>query len=348
MAVNRTIRDGSLRPSAHVSLASNTVAFAMAHGLTLDKIAAASGMRAQDLVDPASRLPEEVVPLIWDLLTKHAASDEPLTMKMAAAAPASFFADLAHGAQFATTLREAIELLIEHRRILSDQIEADLVIGDGEAALVARHPLDALDAGRTSEMGLAFVWRLLNELSETAIRLLRVEFSHAATGRLDGYARVFGIDPVFGQPRTALVIPDVALDHRVRNGDPQLLGYVRHHLAQTEARLASSGNDDSLGPLRAAIIQMARRGLFGPQEVAERAGLSYRQAQRLAARHGTTMRDLIEDYRLAMASEMLGQTGRTVEDIAMALGYTDDRAFRRAFKRRYLVSPSRFRKGQTS
>ena len=68
-----------------------------------------------------------------------------------------------------------------------------------------------------------------------------------------------------------------------------------------------------------------------------------RAAQRLAALHGTTLKAMIGDARARTARALLSQTSFSVEAVAAAVGYSDARAFRRAFKRLSGQSPSRFR-----
>lgn len=348
MAENRTSRDKTLRPGAHVSMAASVVAFAVSRGLSLERISEATGVSGQDLADPEFRPPEEVLPTIWVLLANTVPSDTPLTMEMAKATPFSFFADIAHGLQFASTVGEAIDLLVYHRRILSDQIDSYVVTSGNETATVVSHPLDRLDGGRMSETGLALAWRLLSHVAADPIHPLRVELAHAPTGTLPGYRDVFGTEPVFGAPRTALVLSTSALKSPVQHASAELFVYVKQHLGRTLARVSEAGRADPLEPLKTAVTEASSQGVFTPHEVAATAGLSYRQAQRMAARHGTTLRMLIEESRLNAARDLLSGANNTVEAVALRLGYGDDRAFRRAFKRRFSLSPSAFRRTRSA
>lgn len=348
MTRNRTISDKGTRKRVHASIASSTVAFALNQGLTLDVISEATGISGHDLVDPNQRLPESVLPEVWNLLSASVASEEPITMRMAEATPLSFFADLSHGAKFTSTIREAVELMITYRRIMSDQVEVELTLDATEATMIVAHPYDSLDAGRSAEVGIAVAWRLLAHLAADPISPKRVEFAHAPTGALNGYRRVFGMVPVFGANRTALVLEPDVMNNPVRGGNTELLGYVHNHLSKTLENLGSAQTSDPLSQLKIAVIQCSEVGEFGPRSVSERVGLSYRQAQRLVAKQGTTMRALIDENRMAIAADFLKEGYRTMDEIAATLGYADDRAFRRAFKRRFQVSPSRYRRGNMS
>lgn len=345
-AVNRTNSDTEPQPGAHPGLAATTVAFALSRGLTMAQINEATDIGGHDLAVCSTRLPEDVLPRIWRLIGREVTSTAPLTMEMAKAAPFSFFADVAHGMQFADTLGDAVSLLVTHRRVLSDLIEAKITTVGDEVILSSAHPYDTLDSGRTSEMSNALVWRLLTHLAVDPIELRRVEFAHSPTGALPGYRELFGVTPQFNASRTALIVSAKTMTTPIQHASAELFDFIKLHLEGQEKLLRSATTTDALAPLKNAAIAASEHGEFQPKAIARRAGLGYRQAQRLAAKHGTTLGALIEDHRFRLARELLDQPQNTVENIALVLGFADDRSFRRAFRRVTGISPTEFRSGQ--
>ncbi|MEL6965237.1 MAG: helix-turn-helix transcriptional regulator, partial [Pseudomonadota bacterium] len=59
--------------------------------------------------------------------------------------------------------------------------------------------------------------------------------------------------------------------------------------------------------------------------------------------HGTSLQTLIDDIRVAHAKEFLSDPAIRIETVALLVGYSDDRAFRRAFKRWTGQTPSTYR-----
>jgi len=324
-------------------IVASTVVFALSRGLTMEQISSATGLSGQDFVDGCSRPPEKALPLIWKLLAETVPSEMPLTMQMAKATPFSFFADVAHGMQFADTVGDAVSLLVDHQRVLSDQINSGLIVENDRAIILADHPYDDLDGGRTAEMTKALAWRLLRHLATEPITPLSVEFTHSPTGHLDGYRDLFGVVPTFEAARSAIVVARSVLDLPIQHASADLFVYVKEHLAAQERHLHANRATDPLDPLKTAVIAASERGEFNPRSVARIAGMGYRQAQRLAARSGTTLGALINQNRFELACDLLSNTNNTVESIALILGFADDRAFRRAFKRFTGVSPSAYR-----
>ena len=80
------------------------------------------------------------------------------------------------------------------------------------------------------------------------------------------------------------------------------------------------------------------------QRVAELCGLSKRTLARKMKRRGTTVSREISMMRKTAASQLLGETDRSIAEIAAGMGYPDPVVFSRAFKRWTGHSPRDFRK----
>lgn len=59
---------------------------------------------------------------------------------------------------------------------------------------------------------------------------------------------------------------------------------------------------------------------------------------------GLSLWDYLNRYRIFLASELLRQSGNTIQDIAFRTGFQDQAYFCRVFKRIYGVSPGQLRK----
>jgi len=80
-------------------------------------------------------------------------------------------------------------------------------------------------------------------------------------------------------------------------------------------------------------------------ELSRRSGLSRtRLAERFRHFLGVSPVSYLAHWRLKLAAEMLDSTGRTVADIAAAVGYGSEPALNRAFRREFGVPPAQFRK----
>lgn len=331
-AKRRTFRANIAQPKVSASVVSTTVAFALSRGLTLPEIEAKTGISPDQIIDPNARLPDESMVKLWSLMApRH--PEEVITLEMARAAPLSFFGGLAHASQFAGSLRESLELLMRTSIFVADRIMISIDDRADEMAFVVHHPLDRLDRGRTSEVGIALISRHINEELGFTGSIKRVEFGHEASGPQERYVEFFGADVLFEQSNNAIVFHREHLDKPLRQSSAELFAYVQQHYEQALERLRTKSSSSTLLKLHNAILDNARAGEFGVAAAAERAHISLRSAQRLAEQNGTSLQALVDEVRADVARELLSDRAMTVQNVSSAVGYSDDRAFRRAFKR---------------
>src|SRR5438874_819533 len=80
------------------------------------------------------------------------------------------------------------------------------------------------------------------------------------------------------------------------------------------------------------------------EQLAARVNMSPRHfARRFTAEFGVTPGTYVEALRLETARERFGAPGQTVESVALSVGFRSSDVFRRAFERRFGVSPTTYR-----
>ncbi|MEM7584877.1 MAG: AraC family transcriptional regulator ligand-binding domain-containing protein [Acidobacteriota bacterium] len=323
-------------------MASTTAAFALSRGWSMERINETCGVSGLDLVNPHDRLPDDVVPRLWLALWQEW-PDEALTLQMARAAPFSIYAGLAEGMQFATDLRQALQLVATNRILIADRVEMELIETDEAAFLTGSHPADAIDQGRTAEIAITLMVRLIREVLGVEDAVQRIRFNWGPWGPVEAYEDFFGVPIEFNQPRSRLFFHKERMTAAISHANTELFAYVEQHFAQAAARIERQGFPAQLAKLREAISDNAAIGEFGGRAAAERAFMSLRSAQRLAATHGFSLGGMIDQVRGACAKELLSDRRITIDKAAQLVGYSDDRAFRRAFKRWTGQTPSQYR-----
>ncbi|HGG56904.1 MAG TPA: AraC family transcriptional regulator [Nannocystis exedens] len=340
---DRTLHAHKIQPGMAGSIVANTVLFAVAHGVTMERITAATGVTIADVIEPDARLPSSIVPAIWNLLSAvH--PGRALTLEMAAVTPFSFFGAFAYGVHYAADLREIFATFVRFRSILSDQLEAVLVESPQEVALRFHHPMDLIDHGAGAEVAMALSVRLLREIVGTPDLLKRVEFSHSQRAPIGAYDAFFSVPVRFNSAANAFVLEPAALDKKnpaKHNHNKELFALIQARLDLVRKRLVVN---DRLSEVRQAIAENAKRSDYTAQSAAKRVGMSLRALQRYTAEHGTTVRRLLDEARRANACELLGDRQLSVEEVGFLVGYSDERAFRRSFERMTGQTPARFRR----
>ncbi len=160
----------------------------------------------------------------------------------------------------------------------------------------------------------------------------RLSLRHAEHAHADRLRYEFADAVGFGSPMDALSIPIVPLDRPNLMYDPQLwlLGLRR---CEEETRAITKGL--GVKDVRRAIdIHLTETGKV-PRltDVALRLGMADRTLLRRIRAQGLTYRAMIDDLRRHRCDIMLATGNARIIDVSEALGFSDDRSFRRAFRR---------------
>jgi transcriptional regulator GlxA family with amidase domain len=136
-------------------------------------------------------------------------------------------------------------------------------------------------------------------------------------------------------PRAALAVAREMVVYFKRPGGQQQFSEPLQFQLETADRFADL----------AAWIQSHLRAELSVDVLAARTFLSVRQFSRaFKARFRTTPAAFVEEARLGEATRRLTAQGANIGSVARSVGYASEDAFRRAFERRFGVSPSNYRR----
>lgn len=326
------------------SVVAGVAAYAVARGVPLERIVDEIGCDPSELVNPDEQVPAERMPALWRLLAAEFPG-EVVSLELARVVPIShLFGPLGNAIRFASDLRSSIMTFVRYRELLSDQIFLELVEDPPEARVHLRHPLDTADDGYAAEMGVAISKRLFEEFLGVTGALSRVEFVHGPHGPLAVYEDYFGVPVHFHRPAYAAVLHHDWLERPIRQSKPELLAYVFQHLDKVRDGLRAASQDQELDRVRAAIVEDAKRQVYSAKSLARRLGMSERSLLRFTRVHGSSVQALLDEVRRANAERLLADPKFSIEEVALLLGYSSDRSFRRAFERWTGQSPAQFRR----
>ncbi|MEW5814957.1 MAG: AraC family transcriptional regulator [Spirochaetota bacterium] len=178
-------------------------------------------------------------------------------------------------------------------------------------------------------------------LTEQQIRIVRVEFMHAAATNKQEYDRVFGCTIRFRQSRNALVMNSASLRLPIREPNPQLLAAFE---TNATAMLKSVSATDSFSYRTSRILASMMSGVLpGIEEIAKRQAVSVRKLQMKLKEEGTSYRHLLDEVRKGMAMRYLRDRTMAISEIAYLLGFSEPSVFHRSFKRWTDRTPQEFR-----
>lgn len=246
----------------------------------------------------------------------------------------------------APTVRDALDRLARYDHAINTQVRVEIDLHTGR--VVERIPGHPECLGRHgNEFAVAHKVKVARDLLGPAFAPRRVFFAHAPPSsratmqELEDWFR--GSDNIVHRAdANGIELPPSLLEMRIGEADPALLGILEERLGGTEKK--DAGEKDDLAAIRNAIAEDVASAELDGEAFASRLGMSRRTLHRRLASIGTTFRELVDDVRREMATAYLRDAERSLADVAAKLGYSDARAFSRAFQRWTGETPASFRR----
>jgi AraC-like DNA-binding protein len=132
------------------------------------------------------------------------------------------------------------------------------------------------------------------------------------------------------------------LNQRIAHTTPSLTAAVEQHAEKLLAHLGTTAVFSAR--VREHIIDALRSGSATADDVCQQMKVSPRTLRRKLQDEGMTFSELLTEVRRGLACQHLGHAQTSITEAAFLLGFADSRAFQRAFRRWYGVSPSEYRR----
>jgi AraC-like DNA-binding protein len=244
----------------------------------------------------------------------------------------------------AATFGEAMRLGIEHHEVSGSLLDMSFEqLSETEVALAFWPRFDdpALQAFLCEEV-LASSLMLVRELVGSAFKLNRVELTYAAPPYAALYREVLDTRVQFDAPHNRAVLDAHWLAKPLPGHNPlaarQALELCRQQLEQVHA-----GQQEIVAAVEHMLrTHPARQARIG--DVARGLHLSERSLRRKLAAANCAFSELRDRVRTEHAFDLLRGSRMSVADVASALGFSDSREFRRAFKRWTGMAPQAARR----
>lgn len=223
------------------------------------------------------------------------------------------------------TLGDGLEVLTEYAPIIGDNARFEIATQGAEVQL--RYVPDYRQCREQRvEAALGCVVGLARWMTNGRFAPREVLFAHAARAQPAAYEALLGCPARFDQAVNAVAMDAAALGQ----GIVQAGGALHLHLrALADDMLASLAQDSVSARVQQLIREHPR---WGKERIGEQLGMSGRHLNRKLAAEAISFKGLRETLLHDMALQALG-SGQAIAAVSEALGFSDENAFARAFRR---------------
>lgn len=191
------------------------------------------------------------------------------------------------------------------------------------------------DQGRpgplVDECAITALLQLTHNVTGRRIIASEICFINPTPADLQPYQDWFGCPVLFEQPKTSIRFAQALLALPLRQPDTALLNILERQADDLLAHLPPS--DDFEQAVRRCIARLVRKGPPELDQVANELHISARTLHRRLAASGINFRGLRESIRQHQAEFYLADARLQLAEIAQLLGYSEQSAFTRAFRR---------------
>ena len=153
-------------------------------------------------------------------------------------------------------------------------------------------------------------------------------------------SKFFRVPVVYDAPQSSITLSSRDVDEKLSSGNRELALLHDEFLMKY---LIEIKKGDIVQQIQSVIIDNLPSGKVTDNLIAKELNLSERSLQRKLKEHGTTFRTVLDDVREMAAIQYIKNPVNTMSDIAFLLGFSEQSAFSRAFKKWTGTSPMKYR-----
>ncbi|WP_417215505.1 AraC family transcriptional regulator [Alcanivorax sp.] len=233
------------------------------------------------------------------------------------------------------TVAEALDSLMDYYPIVGEGGTFEYAVA-GDVCEIRYLPQYTTRLAERVEAALASLLQLTRWSTGEQLQASGISFSHPALADPDRYQQLLGVPVEFEAAHNSLRIPAAALSLPLIYANPALCQHLRTLADQLLEQLGSQS-------LSASVRDLLRQHpRWGKEKVAEQMAMSGRHLIRKLSEEGTSFK-LLRDSLLQDMAEQSLKEGSKLFDIADKLGFSDESAFAKAFKRWTGMTPAQFR-----
>ncbi|WP_437593134.1 AraC family transcriptional regulator [Sorangium sp. So ce1000] len=230
-----------------------------------------------------------------------------------------------------------IERMVRYHQLIQDGNDVRLTKLEG-GMMIEKSPR-LPDVRVRAAYSMASFVTLARRWTGELVRPKEVFFMHARPARTSAYERIFGCPIRFGHRSNGILFDREVLSLPFRTAQPDVVDFL-----ESQARVAlESMPNDVVSAARVVVEEGLARGDVQLPHIARRLGMSVRTLQRRLGERGIVYEALVDEVRRAKGIPLVIHSDLPLAVVSERLGYSETKAFRRAFRRWTGMAPAEAR-----
>ena len=236
-------------------------------------------------------------------------------------------------------VREAFQMCHRYSRWINEVAEPSMRI-EGDRVILTCMPSEGSWPRHFAEARVAMYLTLARSWTGRDWAPRSVRFQHPRPADVSRHTEIFGDRLLFDQEANELELDADILSFPLFTADPKMKALLVERMDEKMRRLPG---DDLVNNISRIIASDLPANPPKLEAVAKQLGLGPRTLQRRLATEDTTFQQVADETRQRIAEHYLKERTRSISECSSLVGFSEEAAFRRAFKRWVGVSPRKFR-----
>jgi AraC-like DNA-binding protein len=316
-------------------------ALATHYGLSLDALLRNAGLSAHTLQQPDALVPLFQAGTVF-LQILQASGDHGVGLVAGALVQPRSYQVLGYAVLSSSNLGDAIDRLIRYEKLVGKLGSTQLIRHDDVCQLRWHCPLQGDWTRYLKEAAIAGWVTYARSLLPADVAPTKVCFDHPALIPLERYDAIFHCPVELNASWCGVEFPAALLATPITSADPGLRNLMDAQAQQLLQDFDATTN--LVNEVRAQIAQCLPNGEPALETVAVRLQLTPRALQHRLKQNGIAFKELADEVRRTLALHYLRDARWALVDVAFMLGFSEQSAFSRAFRRWHGQSPQAWRK----
>ena len=310
------------------------------YGVNPQQLKQGAGIHLNEIRDPKTRLPSALL----DAAFARAAElipDPAFGLRAAECWHPSHLGPLGFAWLSSGSLRTALKRMARFNKIIGQRMSSRCLDTSGGLQFIYEHGRGATPVGYVmADFGLSIVLSMCRTNFGALLAPERVTLRRPQPADCRPYEAFFACPVIFAAETDGFVLAGHLADSPLPTSNHELATAFDVILTRQLAALTSG---DLVTRCQAYLLNELTSGEPSGGDLAKALGMSPRTLQRRLGESGLTYRSVLEKTRYELALRYLDDPDKTVTDITFLLGFSEQSAFTRAFRRWSGKAPTAYR-----